>query len=137
MEKSKKRSKNRIFEFFYPDYGFSFSREYFQSITTGISIISWKTKNLERFFVKNERFGLKLGVFVKKSKNRSKNRVFDFFGLKIGFFSKKPVFTSYAFYKKLISQKIKKLGRFPKKNSPPPRSISHARGGGTEFWKSA
>ena len=136
MEKSKNPSKNRIFEFLDLKYGFLFSRVYFQAITAGISVICWKTKNLGRFYVKNDRFGLNLGNFVQKSKNRSKNRVFDFFRLKIEFFSRKPVFTSHAIYKILIPPKTKKLRRFWKKNPPPPAQFLPVVVG-PQFWKFA
>ena len=111
-KKTKKRSKQSDFRLFRPKIHFFFSLWHFQPHTAGISLVSRKTKKLGRFFGKNQRFGLKLGVFVKKSKNRSKNRVFDFFDLKIEFFCRKPVFTSYAIYKKLIALKIKKLRPF-------------------------
>ena len=83
------------------------------------SFYSRKTHFLERFYVflkkssffaQNCQFWLILEV--KKSKNRSKNGVFDFFDLKIGFLLRKPVFKSYAIYKKLIPLKIRKLHRF-------------------------
>ena len=62
-----------------------------------------------------------MGVFVKKSKNRSKNRVFDFFGLKMDFFLISVHFQSAATYEKLIAPKTKKLERnFWKMGYPPP-----------------
>ena len=77
-----------------------------------------------------------MGVFVKKSKNRSKNRVFDFFGLKIDFFLISVHFQSAATYEKLIAPKTKKLeGNFEKKWPPPPRSILSSEGGGVGVVK--
>ena len=81
-----------------------------------MKVICWEREKLGPFFGQNRLFWLKFGHFVKKSKNRPKNRVFDFFGLKMKFFSRKPVLKSYAVYKKLKSPKTKKLGPFFSQN---------------------
>ena len=115
-KKTKNRSKYTGFWYLRLKIGFYFTLGHFPSHTVGISPISRKTKKIERFFGKKERFGLKLGVFVKKSKKRSKNRVFDFFELKIGFSITPVDFQSIAAGIGLISWKTKKLGRFFVKN---------------------
>ena len=112
FKKLKKGSKNSVIVYFRSKIDVFSRTAYFQSDTADMSLIAWETKKLGRFFVKNWLFGLKYGVFVKKSKNRPKNRVFGFLGPKYGSFSFSVKMSPYAAYKKLISQKTKKLGRF-------------------------
>ena len=82
----KNRSKNRIFHFQKIKFG-SFDEFYtYIPYAAGKKLISPKTKKLGRFFGQNDRFKAKQRIFVKKTKIRSKNRVFGFFGQKMGSF---------------------------------------------------
>ena len=62
----------------------------------------------------------KIGRFVQKTKNRSKHRVFENFWLKFWFFFSLVYLQSVTTYEKFIAPKTKNLGRFSRKNDPPP-----------------
>ena len=107
LKKSKNDSKNSFFLYFGPKNHFSFRQAYFQSGAAGKKLINWRKKKLGPFFSQNQLFWLKFGDFVKKSKNRSKNRVFENFRLKFAIFFSRVYFQSVTTYNKFISWKSK------------------------------
>ena len=115
-KKSKKGSKNRVFEFLDLKYGFSFSRVYFQSDRSYSKFISPKTKKLGRFFAKIIDLSSNLMISWKKRKIVLKVVFLSFFNTNMDFFFIRVYFQWLAAGIRLISSKSKKLGRFVVKN---------------------